>query len=378
MKDSFSIVRRPVFPFLSVASLAAAGCGVLLALAPLLARAQSAPTLPPGVTLVRVASGLSLPLFVTAPPGDSRRLFIVEKGGAGSASIKILDLATGAVNAQPFLTLTGLSTSGEQGLLGLAFRPDYATSGKFYVDYTTPGGAFGSGVVTIAEFQVSAANPDVADPASQRVLLTVDKPQTNHNGGWIGFSPRPGDGNNLYVAIGDGGSGNDQGTGHLEPGGNAQNLTTLLGKILRINVAATGGPGGTANYAIPADNPFVGNTAARPEIFAYGLRNPFRNGFDRATGDLLIGERRPGRARGSQCPARQQSARRGKLRLAAARGGDRKSRQRRRSGAGRRGGSGARLSPLGRAQHQRWLRVSRRAAAGAPGHLHFRRHARGG
>ncbi len=285
MKSLLSLLftKRPLTTLLA---LAASSCAWLLAPA----RAGAQTNAPPGVTLVRVASGLTAPLFATAPPGDTQRLFIVEQGSGGSASIKILNLATGAVDAQPFLTLTGLVTAGEQGLLGLAFRADYATSGKFYVDYITPGGAFGSGIVTIAEFKVSSSNPNVADPNSKRIVLTQDKPQTNHNGGWIGFSPRAGDGNNLYIAIGDGGAGNDQGTGHIEPGGNAQNLTTLLGKILRINVAATGGAGGTAGYAIPADNPFVSTTSARPEIFVYGLRNPFRNSFDRATGDLFIGD----------------------------------------------------------------------------------------
>ncbi len=228
----------------------------------------------PGLDAVRVASGLTQPLFVTAPPGDSGRLFIVQKNG----EIRILNLATGTLNATPFLTLTGLAVGGEQGLLGMAFDPNYVANGKFYLNFTVPGGAFGNGVTHISQFTVSA-NPNIADPASERILLTFDHPQANHNGGWIGFSPRAGDANNLYIATGDGGGGNDQGPGHIEPGGNAQSLTTLLGKMLRIHINSTAG-----TYTIPPNNPFVGVTGARGEIWAFGLRNPFRNSFDRQTG----------------------------------------------------------------------------------------------
>ena len=173
---------------------------------------------------------------------------------------------------------------GEQGLLGMAFDPNYATNGKFYLNFTVPGGAFGNGVTHVSQFTVSA-NPDIADPNSERILLRFDHPQANHNGGWIGFSPRAGDANNLYIATGDGGGGNDQGTGHIEPGGNAQNLTTLLGKMLRIHVNSTAG-----TYTIPPNNPFIGVTGARGEIWAFGLRNPFRNSFDRQTGRMFIGD----------------------------------------------------------------------------------------
>jgi glucose/arabinose dehydrogenase len=233
-----------------------------------------------GLDASRVASGLTQPLFVTAPPGDSGRLFIVQKDGR----IRILNLATGTLYPTPFLTLTGLATGGEQGLLGMAFDPSYAANGKFYLNFTIPGGAFGNGVTHVSQFTVSG-NPNVADPASERILLTFDQPQSNHNGGWIGFSPRAGDANNLYVATGDGGAGNDQGTGHIEPGGNAQNLTTLLGKMLRIQINSAAG-----TYTIPPDNPFVGVAGARGEIWARGLRNPFRNSFDRQTGRMFIGD----------------------------------------------------------------------------------------
>src|SRR5437588_7895994 len=207
----------------------------------------------PGLDAVQVASGLTQPLFVTAPPGDTGRLFIVQQNG----EIRILNLATGTLNSTAFLTLTGLTdTGGEQGLLGMAFDPNYATNEKFYLNFTVPGGAFGNGVTHVSQFSVRG-NPDIADPNSERILIAFDHPQSNHNGGWIGFSPRTGDANNLYIATGDGGAGNDQGTGHIEPDGNAQNLTTLLGKMLRIPVDPT-----TGTYTIPADNPYASPTPA--------------------------------------------------------------------------------------------------------------------
>ena len=186
-----------------------------------------------GLSAVRVATGVGGVLFVTAAPGDTQRLFIVRKGG----QIHILNLATGQLNATQFLNISArISTSSEQGLLGMAFDPSYATNGKFYLNFVVPGGTWSNGVTHVSQFQVSASNPDVADAASEKILLTFSHPQTNHNGGWIGFSPRAGDDHNLYIATGDGGSANDQDTGHIEPGGNAQNNTTLLGKMLRIHV----------------------------------------------------------------------------------------------------------------------------------------------
>jgi glucose/arabinose dehydrogenase len=240
-----------------------------------------------GLDAIRVASGLTQPLFVAAPPGDLNRIFIVQQNG----QIRILHLDTGMLNANPFLTISGLAVGGEQGLLGLAFDPSYATNGKFYVKCTVPGGAFNSGITKIFQYQVSS-NPDIADttPTNIKTLLSFDQPQTNHNGGWIGFSPRPDDDHNLYIATGDGGNGNDQGTGHIEPGGNAQNNTTLLGKILRIHVDPT-----TGTYTIPASNPFASPTPAPSpapmrEIWALGLRNPYRDSFDRSTGRMFIGD----------------------------------------------------------------------------------------
>jgi glucose/arabinose dehydrogenase len=242
-----------------------------------------------GQTAQRVAAGLSQPLFVTAAPGDTTHIYIVQQTG----QILRLDLQTGQLSN--FFTVTGLtSTNGEQGLLGMAFDPAYASNGKFYLNFTAPGGAFGNGVTHVSQFQAPAStkNSDAFQrrrkkhkPAKEKLLLKFDHPQTNHNGGWIGFSPRPGDDHNLYIATGDGGNGNDQGPGHIEPGGNAQSNVTLLGKMLRIHVDPNLGVA-----SIPSTNPFFSSGTFRREIWAYGLRNPFRNSFDRQTGRLYIGD----------------------------------------------------------------------------------------
>jgi glucose/arabinose dehydrogenase len=214
------------------------------------------------VGLDPVASGLSFPLYLTAPPGDPR-LFIVEKGGA----IRIVK--DGALLPAPFLSLADkVSTGGEQGLLGLAFHPAYATNGRFVVHYTDV-----SGNTVVSMFRVSAGDPDLADPAGESVLLTAEQPFANHNGGQILFGP---DGM-LYIGLGDGGSEGD-------PGGRGQSVTDLLGDILRMDVSS-----GTS-YTVPPDNPFVGQTDARPEIWSYGLRNPWRFTFDPPTGDLYIAD----------------------------------------------------------------------------------------
>ncbi|MDQ3115299.1 MAG: PQQ-dependent sugar dehydrogenase [Verrucomicrobiota bacterium] len=231
-----------------------------------------------GLDAVRVAGGFNLPVFATAAPRDKARLFVIQQSG----QIRIIDLASGTVKEPPFLSIS-VSTSGEEGLLGLAFDPNYATNGFFYVNYIVPGGVFGQGVTRVSRFSVSA-NPDIADAASEKIILSFDQPQNNHNAGWIGFSPRAGDEGNLYIASGDGGSSNDAGTGHIEPGGNAQNLTTLLGKMLRIHINSDG------TYSIPADNPFARTRNVRKEIWAYGLRNPFRNSFDRSLGTFFMGD----------------------------------------------------------------------------------------
>ena len=225
------------------------------------------------ITASRVATGLSEPLFAVAPPDDLGRLFLVEKGG----QIKILDLATQQVLPTAFLNLTGqIATSGEQGLLGLAFHPDYAQNGLFYVNVINT-----SGDTEIRRYQVSSTDPNLADPASAALVIAIDQPAglTNHKAGWLEFG-RDG---YLYAALGDGGGAGD-------PGNNAQNLNSLLGKLLRLDVNADAFPAdATRNYALPADNPFVGAPGA-DEIWALGLRNPWRPGFDRGLGDLYIAD----------------------------------------------------------------------------------------
>jgi glucose/arabinose dehydrogenase len=231
---------------------------------------SSAPAATP-LTTERVATGLDRPVFVTAPPGDLGRLFIVEQK---TGQIKILNLQTGTLNATPFLTVTGIATSGnEQGLLGLAFHPDYASNGFFYVNYTDT-----AGDTVVARYQ--RLTDDVADAGSRDILLTFDQPQANHNGGWLGFGPQDG---YLHVSTGDGGSACD-------PGERAQNTDLLLGKILRIDVNGDDFPGDpNRDYAIPPTNPFVGTNGA-DEIWAYGLRNPWRCSHDRVTAHLYIGD----------------------------------------------------------------------------------------
>jgi glucose/arabinose dehydrogenase len=233
----------------------------LLCLLPAAARAQA------DLRFELVASGFTAPLFLGAPAGDDR-LFVVEKGGA----IRIVE--NGVVRSTPFLNLSGLvNTSGEQGLLGLAFDPSYATNGRFYVNYISAGAQD----TVVARYTVSS-DRNIADPASAQTIITIDQPadRNNHKAGWIGF--RPNEPQNLYIATGDGGSSND-------PDNFAQNLNSDLGKILRLDVSGSG-----AGYTIPASNPFAGAIAGKDEIWAYGLRNPFRNSFDRATGDFYIAD----------------------------------------------------------------------------------------
>lgn len=220
---------------------------------------------------VQIADGLANPLYVTAPPGDADRLFIVERGGA----IKILNRNTGAVNPTPFLSMDSstIVSGGEQGLLGLAFHPDYAANGRFYVNYTRAG----DGATVIREYQRLTA--DQADPTGFSQVISYAQPAANHNGGWLGFGP---DGY-LYVSSGDGGGSND-------PSNNAQNTASLLGKILRLDVNGDDfGGDATRNYAIPSNNPFATSGGA-PEVWAYGLRNPWRASFDRQGGDFWIGD----------------------------------------------------------------------------------------
>jgi glucose/arabinose dehydrogenase len=236
--------------------------------APLL-MAQSATRLASAI----VASGFDRPVFVTAPPGDTNRLFVLEQH---TGRIRIVNLPSGTVETTAFLTVTGVTTANEQGLLGLAFHPHYSNNGYFYVNYTTAGGGQG-GRTEITRFQTQGdpMTAQTADPGSKTVLLTYDQPAANHNAGWLDFGP---DGY-LYISSGDGGGGDDR----FGPIGNGQNRNTLLGKILRIDVEQE-------PYGIPEDNPFVGQPNMRGEIWAFGLRNPWRCSFDGLTGDLWIAD----------------------------------------------------------------------------------------
>ena len=217
------------------------------------------------IALQRVATGLSQPVLVTHAGDGSNRLFIVEKTG------RIRIYRSGAVLPTPFLSITGgVSRGGEQGLLGLAFHPSFRTNRKFYVSYTNT-----AGTSVIREYRASATNPDVVESGSGRTILAVRQPYANHNGGHIAFGP---DGF-LYIGLGDGGSAGD-------PGNRAQSLSTLLGKILRIDV---NGKASGRQYRIPSSNPYVGRSGL-DEIWSRGLRNPWRFSFDRANGTLWIGD----------------------------------------------------------------------------------------
>jgi glucose/arabinose dehydrogenase len=221
------------------------------------------------VDVTVAVTGLDHPVDVTNAADGNGRLFVVEQAG----TIRIV--RDGALVERPFLDITSkVSSGGERGLLGLAFHPGFPTDPRFFVDYTDL-----DGNTVVAAYRVSATDLDVADPASEEVLLHVDQPFPNHNGGAVVFGP---DGM-LYIAFGDGGSGGD-------PMGNGQRLDTLLAKILRIDVDQPPNVGSTAPYSIPAGNPFVGQAGKLPEIWLYGLRNPWRMRFDRATGDLWIGD----------------------------------------------------------------------------------------
>lgn len=211
--------------------------------------------------LEEVASGLNGPVYVTSPPGDNR-LFVVEQPG------RIRIIQNGQVAQAPFLDLSSrVSSGGERGMLSVAFHPQYATNGFFYVYFTGP-----SGEIRVERFTVSA-NANIANAASAKVILTVPHPRANHNGGLAMFGP---DGM-LYLGLGDGGGGGD-------PDQNGQNVNTLLGALLRIDVDG-GDP-----YAIPAGNPFAARTDARREIWAIGLRNPWRFSFDKVGGNLYVAD----------------------------------------------------------------------------------------
>ena len=264
----------------------------------------------PQIQLVQVATGLQMPVNVAFPPDDSGRMFVVEVGG----TIRIVN-PDGSLVPEPFLDLSSTVAlrPGQQGLLGLAFHPNYAENGRFFVDYNN---LYANGQITVSEFVVSEDDPNVADSKSERPLLTIDKPYPQHNGGTLRFGP---DGY-LYISTGDGGWQGD-------PYDNAQSRFSLLGKILRLDVdtGATGQP-----YGIPADNPFAGQgrydnpypadppagqdsgerrrarnkdvpnsvspenrknrSPVRAEIWAYGFRNPWQFSFDPETGDFYVGD----------------------------------------------------------------------------------------
>jgi len=223
----------------------------------------------PQISLSAVARGFTQPVHVTHAGDGSGRIFVVEQGGR----IRILD--NGVVLPVPFLDLASLNpprlvAGGEQGLLSVAFPPGFSSKGYFYVNYTRSG----DGATVVARYRVSIGDANAADPAGEEVVLTISQPFANHNGGQLAFGP---DGY-LYIGMGDGGSGGD-------PLNNGQAPGTLLGKLLRIDVES-----GAAPYGIPPTNPFLGRTGYRPEIWAQGLRNPWRFSFDRGTGDLYLGD----------------------------------------------------------------------------------------
>jgi glucose/arabinose dehydrogenase len=240
-----------------------------------------------------ITDNLISPVALAEPPDGTKRIFIVDQVG------KIWIMANGVKLTTPFIDLSSKMVSlspgyDERGLLGLAFHPDFKTNGKFYVFYSAPPRAGGpqpgsswDNLTRVSEFKVSASNPNLADMATERVVLEEDHPQSNHNGGTLAFGP---DGF-LYISIGDGGGGDDDGAGHVSDwyttnkGGNGQDIyANLLGNILRIDVN-NGSP-----YGIPSDNPFVG-TAAKKEIYAYGFRNPYRFSFDMGgSHQLFVGD----------------------------------------------------------------------------------------
>jgi len=240
------------------------GCRLRISLALALVAYGCAFASTAAVTWNKVYGGLAQPVDITGARDGSGRLFIAQQTG------QIRLVKNGALVATPFLDLSGLTTSsGEQGMLGLVFHPQYATNRQFFVNYTRTS----DGATVIARYTAPTAASDTADPASAQILLVIAQPYANHNGGALKFGP---DGY-LYIGMGDGGSGND-------PQARAQDKTTLLGKILRIDVDH-GSP-----YAIPAGNPWANGVGGLPELFTIGLRNPWRISFDRFTGDFWIGD----------------------------------------------------------------------------------------
>ena len=228
---------------------------------------QAKPSAADGVRLVGIGT-FDSPVYVTSPPEDRRRVFVVEQGG----TIRVI--VGGKRRSRPFLDIRSRVTSGgEQGLLSMAFAPDYAKTRRFYVNYTDR-----SGDQRVVEYRRSRASSDRAAADSARLVLIYRQPEANHNGGLVTFGPDK----MLYIGTGDGGGANDQHGAR----GNAQNLDSLLGKLLRVDPRRSRGRA----YRVPSGNPFVDRSGARPEIYSYGLRNPWRFSFDRRTGDLTIAD----------------------------------------------------------------------------------------
>ena len=267
---STAITGGPSVPGSSAGGTPSAGSGATAS------QGSGAPATPPasafdptGVTLEVdvIASGLTSPVDVTAADDGSGRIFVVEQAG------RIRLVRDGQLRTEPFLDIQErIASGGERGLLGLAFHPDFPADPRLFVDYTDR-----NGDTVVSEFRLDGSDPARADPASERILIQIDQPFPNHNGGGVAF----GSDGMLYVSTGDGGSGGD-------PQGNGRRLDTLLAKILRIDV--DGAPDANRRYRVPADNPFLDVAHARPEIWLTGLRNPWRMRFDQATGDLWIGD----------------------------------------------------------------------------------------
>ncbi len=266
-----SRTRRRMLSVLVLIPLAT-GCTLLEAILGLLGGGGPPPTTQVGLELI--ADGLVAPVGLVAPPDGSNRLFVIDQIG----KIRVID-SSGKLLDKPFLDLAdrmvAINTSfDERGLLGLAFHPDYANNGRLFVFYTAPKQAdIPAGFDSeshISEFAVLPGDANCADSTSERIVLRFGKPQANHNGGQLAFGP---DGF-LYIGVGDGGAANDEGTGHNLTIGNGQDKNSLLGKILRIDV------NGALPYQVPPSNPFVADPNARDEIFAWGLRNPYRFSFE--------------------------------------------------------------------------------------------------
>lgn len=231
----------------------------------------------PEVELTQLLSGLNQPTAIEAPRDGSNRLFICQKGG----SIRIVDLSTNTLLANDFLNIANrISTNSERGLLGLAFHPNFANNGQLFISYSANGsfGGYATGTSIYSRLTLASPSDNAASMTTEEIILTVNQDFANHNGGHIAFGP---DGY-LYIGMGDGGSGGD-------PNGRGQQSTTMLGKMLRIDVDTPPAPLG-ATYTIPDDNPFLNDPATLDEIWATGLRNPWRYSFDRGTGDLWIAD----------------------------------------------------------------------------------------